>query len=216
MSLCVQFDSRLRQFLSSQDDVQSTYSHDLASSAASSTPSLDDANFLQVDSPLSNSRSYRPTSFLMMNSPITPSFSALTDVPPSATGAVEEQKTFSRHTDLLDYVTKNWQSDFVTIDLTSQVLLEKFSTRPFFMVISVDAPILVRYHRSLRHVQLYFYGLDNRRLTVHLAELLAPEATKILCGPSYRNMTTISTATATLLHRVRNPSLVHHYKLYIT
>lgn len=86
----------------------------------------------------------------MMNSPIVPSFPIMMDVPPSERSSVVDQMTFSSHAELLDHITKNWQSDFVTVDLTSQSLLEKFSTRPFFMIISVDAPILVRYHRSLR------------------------------------------------------------------
>lgn len=86
----------------------------------------------------------------MMNSPMISSFPAISDVPLSASSAVEDHLTFSNHVEMLDYVTKNWRSDFVTVDLTSQSLLEKFSTRPFVMVVSVDAPILIRYHRSMR------------------------------------------------------------------
>ncbi|EKM48711.1 uncharacterized protein PHACADRAFT_132240, partial [Phanerochaete carnosa HHB-10118-sp] len=69
---------------------------------------------------------------------------------------IEDHLTFSSHTEMLDYVTKNWRSDFVTVDLRSQSLLEKFSTRPFFMVVSVDAPILIRYHRSMRRVSTLY------------------------------------------------------------
>ncbi|GJE99640.1 cytidine deaminase-like protein [Phanerochaete sordida] len=131
----------------SSDGGHSPYSHGPTSSNASSVQSLDDANFLQVDSPFGTTRSFRPTSFLMMHSPITPTFSGVADTPPSpAEGAL----AFTSHTELLDYVTKNWRADFVTSDLTSQHLLEKFATRPFFMVVSVDAPILVRYNRCLQ------------------------------------------------------------------
>ncbi|EKM61256.1 uncharacterized protein PHACADRAFT_204417 [Phanerochaete carnosa HHB-10118-sp] len=62
------------------------------------------------------------------------SFPAISDVPPSESSTIEDHLTFSSHTEMLDYVTKNWRSDFVTVDLRSQSLLEKFSTRPFFMV----------------------------------------------------------------------------------
>ncbi|KAG2350779.1 dCMP deaminase [Suillus weaverae] len=48
---------------------------------------------------------------------------------------------------LLDYVTQNWRSNFVTTDLDSDILVNYFIRRPFFMLISVDAPILQRYHR---------------------------------------------------------------------
>ncbi|KIP12533.1 hypothetical protein PHLGIDRAFT_97931 [Phlebiopsis gigantea 11061_1 CR5-6] len=61
-----------------------------------------------------------------------------------------DEMNFPDHAALLEYVTRNWRSDFVTVDLTDPVMLEKFSTRPFFIVVSVDAPILLRYNRSLR------------------------------------------------------------------
>ncbi|KAG1783536.1 dCMP deaminase [Suillus placidus] len=48
---------------------------------------------------------------------------------------------------LLDHVTQNWRSNFVTTDLDSDILVNYFIRRPFFMLISVDAPILQRYHR---------------------------------------------------------------------
>lgn len=85
-----------------------------------------------------------------MNSPITPSFPATAHQRPDVLKADYDDIVFSSHSAMLDYVTQNWRSDFVTVDLIDQNVLEKFSTRPFFMVVSVDAPILIRYHRSLR------------------------------------------------------------------
>jgi dCMP deaminase len=49
---------------------------------------------------------------------------------------------------LLDYVTQHWRSNFVTTDLHSDGLVNEFIRRPFFMLISIDAPIMQRYHRS--------------------------------------------------------------------
>ncbi|KAL4070649.1 cytidine deaminase-like protein [Scleroderma citrinum] len=55
--------------------------------------------------------------------------------------------TFSSSGDLLDHVTRNWRSDFVTEDLTSPELITLFARRPFFMLIRVDAPLMQRYRR---------------------------------------------------------------------
>lgn len=48
---------------------------------------------------------------------------------------------------MLDHVTQHWQSNFVTTDLDSDKLVNYFIRRPFFMLISIDAPILQRYRR---------------------------------------------------------------------
>jgi dCMP deaminase len=64
------------------------------------------------------------------------------------------QKTlcFSSHSQLLDHVTRNWRSNFVTVDLDTRDAVEMFTKRPFFMLISVDAPLLDRYRRSKKWV----------------------------------------------------------------
>ncbi|KAF9245812.1 cytidine deaminase-like protein [Melanogaster broomeanus] len=48
---------------------------------------------------------------------------------------------------LLEHVTQNWLSKFVTVDLASVPLVSYFARRPFFMLVSVDAPLLQRYRR---------------------------------------------------------------------
>ena len=103
----------------------------------------------------SNSRSgrYRPVSFLVMTSPITPAFPSLS--PTTKTGGLpsrEGELTFDSYKDLLDHVTRNWREDFVTSDLNTKALLEAFATRPFFMIVSVDAPMFTRYQRTVRCV----------------------------------------------------------------
>lgn len=55
---------------------------------------------------------------------------------------------FSSPSELLDYTTLNWNSHFVTVDLNVTDAVEKFVKRPWFMLVSVDAPLLVRYRRS--------------------------------------------------------------------
>ncbi|KAH8912001.1 putative deoxycytidylate deaminase [Coniochaeta sp. PMI_546] len=48
---------------------------------------------------------------------------------------------------LLDFVTKHWQERYVTADLPTEAVLELYSRRPFFLLISIDAPLGVRFDR---------------------------------------------------------------------
>jgi dCMP deaminase len=48
---------------------------------------------------------------------------------------------------VLDFVTKHWQERFVTTDLPTEAVLELYSRRPFFLLISIDAPLGVRFDR---------------------------------------------------------------------
>jgi len=59
---------------------------------------------------------------------------------------------FSSAAELLKYVTENWRQNFVTADLYTRELIEPFIRRPFFLLLSVDAPLLERYRRSKRFV----------------------------------------------------------------
>jgi len=56
-------------------------------------------------------------------------------------------RCFSSPSSLLDYVTRNWRLDFVTVDLCTRNIIEMFAKRPFFLLLSIDAPLLDRFHR---------------------------------------------------------------------
>ncbi|KAI1473718.1 cytidine deaminase-like protein [Daldinia eschscholtzii] len=58
--------------------------------------------------------------------------------------------TFSSTAALLDFVTKQWRSRWVTTDVHNEAVLETLSRRPFFILISVDAPLTVRWQRYQR------------------------------------------------------------------
>ncbi|XXH03559.1 Autophagy protein 7 [Hypoxylon texense] len=58
--------------------------------------------------------------------------------------------TFTTTTALLDFVTKNWRLRWVTTDVRDEAMLETLSRRPFFILISVDAPLLIRWARYQR------------------------------------------------------------------
>lgn len=48
---------------------------------------------------------------------------------------------------LISFVTANWREKWVTTDIWDQHVVEVFSRRPFFLLISVDAPVTVRWER---------------------------------------------------------------------
>jgi dCMP deaminase len=48
---------------------------------------------------------------------------------------------------LLDFVTKRWREHWVLTDIWDDAILEMLLRRPFFMLISVDAPVGLRYER---------------------------------------------------------------------
>lgn len=48
---------------------------------------------------------------------------------------------------LLDHVTKHWRSRWVTTDIHNEAVLDALSRRPFFILLSVDAPLTVRWRR---------------------------------------------------------------------
>lgn len=58
-----------------------------------------------------------------------------------------ESITFNTVGEMLRYVTKHWQTNFVTKDIWSLNILEVLSKRPFFLHIAVDAPLSLRWSR---------------------------------------------------------------------
>lgn len=51
---------------------------------------------------------------------------------------------------LLDFVTKRWREFFVTTDIWDESVLDVVYKRPLFMLVSVDAPVLVRWGRFVQ------------------------------------------------------------------
>jgi hypothetical protein len=48
---------------------------------------------------------------------------------------------------LVDFVTKRWQQRWVTTDIWDVSVLDVLQRRPFFLLVSVDAPVSVRWER---------------------------------------------------------------------
>ncbi|KAJ5894433.1 Deoxycytidylate deaminase [Penicillium taxi] len=48
---------------------------------------------------------------------------------------------------LLEFVTKRWQERWVTTDIIDETIVERLILRPFFLLVSVDAPVSLRWKR---------------------------------------------------------------------
>jgi len=67
--------------------------------------------------------------------------------PPQAPRIDPEKLVFTSPAQLLLYITTNWENNFVTVDLTTKELVESFMKRPFFLLVSIDAPLMQRFER---------------------------------------------------------------------
>ncbi|KPI39427.1 Deoxycytidylate deaminase [Cyphellophora attinorum] len=55
--------------------------------------------------------------------------------------------TFPDVDSLLDFVTKRWREHWVLTDIHDETTLELLLRRPFFLLLSIDAPVSLRYQR---------------------------------------------------------------------
>jgi dCMP deaminase len=62
--------------------------------------------------------------------------------------------------EMVDYVTKRWRENFVTVDIWTEEDLEIIVKRPFFLLISVDAPISSRWKRFNERFSPPLYGVN--------------------------------------------------------
>ncbi|KAL8760242.1 MAG: hypothetical protein Q9199_000141 [Rusavskia elegans] len=58
-----------------------------------------------------------------------------------------ECNVFRKVEELVDYITKRWQHRWVTTDIWDENVLEKLLRRPSFFLVSVDAPLGLRWQR---------------------------------------------------------------------
>lgn len=56
-------------------------------------------------------------------------------------------RVFQTIDDLINFATLNWREHWILTDIRDHELLEKLFVRPFFLLISVDAPISLRWRR---------------------------------------------------------------------
>lgn len=58
-----------------------------------------------------------------------------------------EERSFATVDSLLEFVTKQWERRWVTIDIWDEGVLESLLRRPSFILVSVDAPVSLRWKR---------------------------------------------------------------------
>ncbi|KAM5352557.1 hypothetical protein ACJ41O_005279 [Fusarium nematophilum] len=80
------------------------------------------------------------------------------------------QHSFSTADELLDFVTKRWRSRFVTTDIPTEAVLDVFVRRPFFLLLSVDAPLTVRWRRFQERARQKHAGTPDMSLEDFVAE----------------------------------------------
>ena len=62
-------------------------------------------------------------------------------------GVTSNTLVFDNASSLLEYVTKQWQRRWVTTDVWNESVLDVFLRRPSFLLVSVDAPVSLRWRR---------------------------------------------------------------------
>jgi dCMP deaminase len=48
---------------------------------------------------------------------------------------------------LIEFVTKRWEERWIITNIWDHLTLEQFLLRPFFLLVSVDAPVSLRWKR---------------------------------------------------------------------
>jgi dCMP deaminase len=61
--------------------------------------------------------------------------------------ASSSRQVFQSATSLLDFVTRDWRANYVALLNGNDAALLEISVRPFFLVLIVDAPVLLRWRR---------------------------------------------------------------------
>lgn len=102
--------------------------------------------------------------------------------------------------ELLKHVTKNWQSNFVTLDLRTRKSIELFIKRPFFMLLSLDGPLHQRFLRSKRYISSWaqYNNISNPIYQVYRSPFLYKRTT-LSCSGTHRKRRTIHPPFAVLV-----------------
>lgn len=134
---------------------------------------------------------------------------SLSRIVPKFNGNVEPPHTSNEHDfssteDLLDFVTKRWRERWVTTDIHTESILDKLLRRPFFILVSVDAPVTVRWTRC----QERLHKTDPSAKSLSLEDFLI-ESDEHLYNPNTGLLPLISRATIRLLNTSSN--LAHLY-----
>jgi len=116
-----------------------------------------------------------------------------------------DQHTFETVDTLVDFVTKRWRERWVITDIYNESVLDILLRRPFFILISVDAPVSVRWKRFQQRMNSA-NASSSESLTLENFLLRSDEH---LYSPSSGLLPLISRATVRLLNT--SSDLAHLY-----
>jgi len=114
------------------------------------------------------------------------------------------EHAFSTTEELLDFVTKRWRDRWVITDIHTESILDILLRRPFFILVSVDAPVSIRWARF----QARLHSTSNPGPSLTLEEFLL-RSDEHLYSPTSGLLPLISRATVRLLNT--SSSLAHLY-----
>jgi dCMP deaminase len=118
-----------------------------------------------------------------------------------------DEHTFQTVGDLIDFVTTRWMQRWVTTDVHSEGVLDDLERRPFFILISVDAPVSVRWKRFQKRLEASNRSNSSSE-ALSLEEFLL-KSDEHLYSASSGLLPLISRATIRLLNT--SSSLAHLY-----
>lgn len=104
-----------------------------------------------------------------------------------------ESQSFPNIDDLLDYVTANWRQNFVISHIEGMDDLQKLQKRPFFLHISIDAPLLLRHKR---HCLKSEGSLTTEEFTIKSDDLLFNPSNPLIEINNQAHIKIINTTTS--------------------
>ncbi|KAF8853916.1 putative dCMP deaminase [Acephala macrosclerotiorum] len=123
---------------------------------------------------------------------------------PSQSKEKDGQTSFHTADELLDFVTKRWRDRWVTTDIHTESILDKLLRRPFFILVSVDAPVSIRWKRFQERLKQTQSSSDSMSLEKFLLK-----SDEHLYSPDSGLLPLISRATVRLINTSSN--LAHLY-----
>jgi dCMP deaminase len=110
--------------------------------------------------------------------------------------------SFSNIDSLVDWVTTNWQGNYVTTSIHDESIVDSLSRRPFFILVHVEAPISVRWQRFKDRCAI-------AALTPPTLEQFVLRNDQNLYNPSTGLATLASRAQIILLNNTKSLSTLH-------
>ncbi|KAI1081200.1 cytidine deaminase-like protein [Whalleya microplaca] len=124
--------------------------------------------------------------------------------------AAASSHVFPTATALLNFVTKHWQWRWVTTDIHDEDVLNTLSRRPFFILISVDSPVTMRWRRYQERRASQATSTNSSSSTEPISlESFVSASDAHLYSPTSGALPVMSRATIRLLNT--STSLAHLY-----